>query len=180
MSEIAVGICQCGCGLATNLARQTDRTKGWVAGRPLRFRLGHNNYSPKGDKHPGWKGGKIYGEGRAYLYTPGHLRANNRGYVLQSIVWAEKALGKPLPPGAKVHHANLDKVDENGLVVCQGESYHQLLHRRTRAFRACGHAGWLKCYFCQNYDDPQRMFVRESGHSAYHRSCRNQHLAAQR
>lgn len=40
-STIPIGLCQCGCGQKTNLARQTDRAKGWVKGQPLKFLLGH-------------------------------------------------------------------------------------------------------------------------------------------
>lgn len=35
-------LCQCGCGSLTNLAPITDATRGWVAGKPMRFLLGHN------------------------------------------------------------------------------------------------------------------------------------------
>lgn len=35
------GLCECGCGGRTNLARQTKRARGDVAGEPLRFILGH-------------------------------------------------------------------------------------------------------------------------------------------
>lgn len=34
-------LCECGCGGATSVAHVTDRSKGWVRGRPLRFRRGH-------------------------------------------------------------------------------------------------------------------------------------------
>ena len=175
--EIPYGYCRCGCGEKTNLAPQTWKKAGWIKGNPLRYIRGHFNGFLKGAQHPGWKGGFNINQGRVYLYHPGHPRANSRGYVLQSIIIAEDILGKPLPHGAKVHHANLDKIDENGLVICQNESYHQLLHRRTIAYRACGHANYLRCYFCNNFDDPTKLFVRPGGFSAYHRECRNEHLA---
>lgn len=37
------GTCECGCGRPTNVAPKTDRSKGSVKGRPLRFVLGHGN-----------------------------------------------------------------------------------------------------------------------------------------
>ena len=39
---IPVGLCQCGCGQATNPARQTARRKGLVKGKPQRFVCGHS------------------------------------------------------------------------------------------------------------------------------------------
>ena len=84
---------------------------------------------------------------------------------------AEKALGKPLPNGAEVHH-----IDENpsnnapsNLVICPDVAYHKLLHQRQRAFDACGHYGWRKCQFCRQYDDSAHLWT--SRKKAYHRGC---------
>lgn len=45
---------------------------------------------------------------------------------------AEAALGKPLPHGAQVHHAD-GSLDANApLVICQDAAYHKLLHQRMR------------------------------------------------
>lgn len=54
------------------------------------------------------------------------------------IVRAVRALGRPLPPGAEVHHADLTKNDDAPLVICQSHKYHRLLHARTRVLRAGG------------------------------------------
>jgi len=51
--------------------------------------------------------------------------------VYEHRVLAEKALGKPLPKGAVVHH--MGTPDDNGpfkLVICPSQEYHMLLHRR--------------------------------------------------
>lgn len=53
---------------------------------------------------------------------------------------AERALGKPLPVGAEVHHVDGDKwnnANEN-LVICQDHAYHALLHVRARVVRLGG------------------------------------------
>lgn len=36
------GLCECGCGERTPLARQTNRGIGWLSGEPKRFIHGHN------------------------------------------------------------------------------------------------------------------------------------------
>jgi len=40
-SEVQPGFCHCGCGQKTNISPETDASKGWVKGQPLRFIFGH-------------------------------------------------------------------------------------------------------------------------------------------
>lgn len=53
---------------------------------------------------------------------------------MQHVSVAEKALGKPLPKGAVVHHVDEDKKnnDPKNLVICPSQAYHLLLHKRMR------------------------------------------------
>lgn len=95
---------------------------------------------------------------------------------LQHVLLSEKALGKPLPAGAEVHHVNEIRSDNRpeNLVVCQDRSYHQLLHARQRAFDECGHASWRKCIHCKQYDDPANMSGGAKGkalNAFYHKPC---------
>jgi len=69
---------------------------------------------------------------------------NRQGYIelwingvkhLQHRLLAEKALCKPLPSEAEVHHMNEDKADNftpYNLVICPNSEYHKLLHKRMR------------------------------------------------
>lgn len=84
---------------------------------------------------------------------------------------AEQALGKSLPAGSEVHHANGERRDNSrgNLVICQDRKYHRLLHQRMAALQACGHADWRKCRFCKQYDDLKNLYVREN--NAHHRAC---------
>lgn len=51
---------------------------------------------------------------------------------------AEAALGRPLPKGAEVHHADGSKSEHAPLVICQDVAYHRLLHQRMRVKAAGG------------------------------------------
>ena len=86
------------------------------------------------------------------------------------VVIAEEALGKPLPKGAAVHHFTPVQ-----LVVCQSNGYHHLLHRRERAFRACGNPTWRRCWVCDRYDAPDKLFISKNEYNVYHRSCYNEY-----
>lgn len=95
---------------------------------------------------------------------------------------AERALGKPLPRAAEVHHFDGDRLRNVGpnLVICPGAEYHQLLETRTRALNACGNANWRKCTFCKAHDDPANLFIRQKPAIAYHRSCSADYAREQR
>lgn len=68
----------------------------------------------------------------------GYVRVHvgNNKYRMEHVVIAEKALGKPLPKGAVVHHVDGDPAANRkpwNLVVCPNQDYHLLLHRRAQA-----------------------------------------------
>lgn len=127
----------------------------------------------RGALHPRWRGGRYQDrDGYVLIWEPEHPRNTTR-YVPEHVLVAEGVLGRYLPAGAVVHHVNEQRADNRpiNLVVCQNNAYHHLLHRRTRAFIACGRPSWRKCPFCKRYDSPDNL-IRHGG-SRVHHACRN-------
>lgn len=71
--------------------------------------------------------GRIHQSGCIELWVNGALVAEHR-------LIAEKALGKPLPKAAVVHHIDGNKQNNvnTNLVICSNQSYHTLLHKREQ------------------------------------------------
>mgnify|MGYP001589049144 FL=1 len=153
-------LCECGCGL---VARS-------------RFLPGHNL---RGACNYQWKGGRVERSGDYSYVATMSAEGTVAKYRLEHVVIAERVLGKTLPTAVVVHHFNGNKQDNknSNLVICQNEAYHQILHRRTRAFYACGNANWMRCVYCYQHDDLLNMIVltRKNGRHirAMHRKCRN-------
>jgi len=129
-----MGKCECGCGGETNLAKYTQASSGKVKGQPSRFIRGHSSRGRSGPLNGKWIGGRSKAtNGYMRVIAPGHPK-NNGGYMLEHILIAEKALGRPLPKGAEVHHVNEIKTDNRNenLVICENHAYHFLLHARMK------------------------------------------------
>jgi len=169
---IPLGFCTCGCGGRTKVALKTDKSKRWIKGEALIGFIKGHNARLAGNKNPSWKGGSgLCAYGYRHVYAPDHPRCQANSRIREHILIAEKALGYFLPLGAVVHHVNGSK--NNGpLVICQDDSYHKLLHQRMRAYKACGHASWRKCWVCKNYDDPENLKIYKK--SVAHHDCDKQ------
>lgn len=95
--------------------------------------------------------------------------------VFDHVRAAEKALGKPLPAGAVVHHVNEIKSDNrpSNLVICPDKAYHNLIHARMRAMEATGDPFKRKCRICKIYDSVSNLSVaqKQTGAGFLHPQC---------
>jgi hypothetical protein len=105
------------------------------------------------------------------IHFPEHPRSDDMGLVYEHVLIASDVLGKSLPLGAVVHHIDGDKTNnsKNNLIICQNERYHQLIHRRTEAYKSSGHVNWRRCRRCKVYDHPDNM-TRERARNRYYHS----------
>lgn len=87
---------------------------------------------------------------------------------------AEKALGKPLPKGAVVHHWDRNRMNNanENLLICPDHAYHRLIHRRMEAMEATGDPSARRCEICGGYDSPDDLRnLRANRDSMAHRRC---------
>jgi hypothetical protein len=88
---------------------------------------------------------------------------------------AERALGKPLPKGAQVHHVNCIKTDNRpcNLAILPSQSYHNDLHFRMRV-RAAGGDPFTQrlCCHCHETKDFAEFYrVRGRRFSSVCKAC---------
>lgn len=102
------------------------------------------------------------------------VAVGHAGEVYEHVVIAARALGKPLPKGAEVHH-----VDENtannanaNLVICHDRAYHKLLHKRARIVRAGGNPNTQRiCSGCRAVKALAEFNRRASDYQTACRAC---------
>jgi hypothetical protein len=180
MTTLAViprGFCHCGCGQTTTVIKETSRRRGRVRGEPNKYVAGHQPHRSR-EQHGMWKSGRtVTVAGYVGILVPEHPRASaTTGYVLEHIVVAERALGHFLDAKHPVHHVDEDKANNtnDNLVICDDRAYHNLLHRRLRAYQACGDANAHRCRYCGTYDNQDDITVenlKNGWYAAHHRKC---------
>lgn len=156
---VAAGLCICGCGNPTPLAKRTRAKVGNVKGQPVRFIPLHHRRVPRRQPRAVWGGDE---DGYVRIQLPDHPRADHGGYVFEHILVAERALGKFLVQPAVVHHVNEQRRENHptNLVICEDVTYHQLLHARMRMI-ADRKASGKVCRLC-GVRRPFDQFVRRA------------------
>jgi hypothetical protein len=148
----------------------------------------NNEYYAKGFCEKHYDKNRKYGDPLAGYerVKNGQEYADKDGYMLKTVrskrifvhrIKMEEILGKKLPDSAKTHHidGNHGNNQNGNLILCDSQAYHMLLHRRERAFKKCGHANWRKCQYCNEYDDPNNLYVAPDGSCARHSECRRKY-----
>jgi hypothetical protein len=109
-------------------------------------------------------------DGKFYSRVGAARGSSSRSHRLR----AEKALGKPLPAGAEVHHVDGDKSNPDArLVICQDAAYHKLLHARERIVRAGGNPDTDRiCSMCHGVKNTSEYNVRRANKRGHDTSCR--------
>ena len=142
-----------------------SRTLGWCQMHYRRWRVHGNPHT------------MLIREKGTGSFDQGYKRVMTAGISKQEhTILAERALGRPLPPEAVVHHVNENRSDNHApfnLVICPNRAYHKLIHQRMDAMKACGHADWLKCMFCKQYSPPEEIVQTRA--TKYHRACEREY-----
>lgn len=139
------------------------------------------DYEAKGFCGLHYRRWRLYGSPLTLKLGPrGDGSVNKRGYrmflvdgkrVGEHILVATRALGKPLPADACVHHVDENRANNrnDNLVICPDNAYHMALHMRLKALRACGNSDWRRCAHCKTYSDPAGM--NRIGPMRIHKDC---------
>lgn len=122
-----------------HLQRIAKQRKGKKTGKPSpmkgkkhsektkeKMRKARNKY--KGDKHPSWKGGKIFIGGYVYIWKPTHPFAIKMGYICEHRLIMEQKLNRLLKPTEVIHHINHIKTDNRlkNLILFKSTGIHSI------------------------------------------------------
>jgi len=158
------GLCKCGCGGKTGIARQNDFKNGYTKGEHVYYIRGHVKYNGGIARHS---------KGYVLIKKTDHPRADVRGYVFEHILVMEKSIGRHIKTHECVHH--IDEAPNNNnlsnLFLCRDNAEHKTIHLQKRAAVACGNQFWRKCRLCKVYDDTDKMYFNPANNSYHHRAC---------
>jgi hypothetical protein len=144
---IGVGVCACGCGGHTQLAKRDDARYGYVKGQPRRHLKGHD----KRVLAARW----VTARGYVMVLNPRPAPGGQR-FIGEHVAVVEQILGRTLPPAAVVHHVDDNRARNvsSNLVVLENQQEHIGLHVRRTVLRAGGNP-WTQrlCCGCRRAKD---------------------------
>ena len=114
--------------------------------------------------------------GYLYIKTLNHPKTTiKRGcWIKRTTLIAEGVLGRYLKDKECVHHIDGNRLNDEkaNLIICQN-TYHRIIHTRTKAYKACGHVDWVKCWICNQWDELKNLYSYQTG-SGVHPKCNSQ------
>lgn len=112
------GLCECGCGERTGLAKTTSRSRDQYCGFPIRFIRGHASRLQGGEVSVNRKdrrrsdGYKFHGRtGYWMIKASNSPMADKHGMVMEHRLVMSEMIGRPLTRDEEVHHKNGDRGD---------------------------------------------------------------------
>ncbi len=98
--------------------------------------------------------------GRSWKHIEPELIAEKRK---DTRTYIKELLGRKTLDGVVIHYVdgNRDNKVNSNIVVCPSHAYHELLRQRKNAYEACGHADWIKCTYCKQYDTMSNMYQKK-------------------
>lgn len=174
MNEIPKGLCQCGCGKQTLLARYNDYKRGYTKGEPQRFYPGH--YKTRKDRRQVGQRYLDLTSGYVKLYLPDHPNVHKSGHYGEHQYVMEQMLGRLLEPDEEVHHKdrNRQNNDPANLQLFSSSREHVLLlhHEEEKEIRSwAGYLGFAQCLRCASTDHPHftRGYCKKCYHHLYYK-----------
>lgn len=170
----------------TGVARVCESCGGAFVARPSHVDIGNGRFCSKrcsktGAHNNNWNGGRRRSNGYVLALVPDHPCADDKGYVEEHRLVAERMLGRILPREAVVHHINEIRDDNRpkNLMVLPNQSAHIALHnemRRIAALRAVGgdpavHQLCTKCKTAKPFDEFHRSKKGPNGRESTCKPC---------
>lgn len=107
--RVPSGLCECGCGERTSIAKQTTVRLDHYRGFPLRFIQGHN---PRFKRPEGRVAFRLkHVSGYIKVQAKGNPMADSSGYVMEHRLVLSRVLGRPLTRDEYGHHLNGNRRD---------------------------------------------------------------------
>jgi hypothetical protein len=131
------GLCMCGCGEKTSIAKVSRTGRGDVRGQPVRFihthaiRVRMRTNPMRGSDHPRWNGGRIFVKGYLKIHVgKDHPMADAEGYAYEHRLVVSQAMGHYLSRDEHIHHIDGDQRnnDASNLVVVSKHEHRRIHH----------------------------------------------------